>query len=109
MLRFFKNTSIPFIEWRKYAYALSLLVLLPGIVSLVVRGGPRYGIDFTGGTLVQLRFEREVPLDRLRSRLGEAGLGSFELERFGDPREVVIRAQGEAGKASEMAQQIENA
>ncbi len=109
MLRFFKNTNIPFIEWRRYAYALSLALLLPGIVSLLIRGGPRYGIDFTGGTLVQIRFEREVPLDRLRARLSDVKLGSFELERFGDPREVVIRAQQEAGRASELAQRIEDA
>ncbi|MCI0435678.1 MAG: protein translocase subunit SecF, partial [Gemmatimonadetes bacterium] len=79
MLRFFKNPKIPFIEWRHYAYVLSLLLLLPGIASLIIKGGPRYGIDFTGGTLVQLRFEREVPLDKLRERLVDVELGSFEL------------------------------
>jgi preprotein translocase subunit SecF len=110
VLRFFKNTNIPFIEWRHWAYAVTLALLVPGIASLIIKGGPRYGIDFTGGTLVQLRFEREVPLDRLRARLGDVDLGgSFELERFGDPREVVIRAQQAAGRAAQLAQQIENA
>jgi preprotein translocase subunit SecF len=109
VLRFFKHTNIPFIEWRRYAYVITLALLVPGIVSLVVKGGPRYGIDFTGGTLVQLRFEQEVPLERLRATLADVKLGSFELERFGDPREVVIRAKEEAGKASELAQRIEDA
>jgi preprotein translocase subunit SecF len=109
VLRFFKHTNIPFIEWRHYAYALTVVLLVPGIASLVIKGGPRYGIDFTGGTLVQLRFEREVPLDRLRARLSDVDLGSFELERFGDPREVVIRAREAAGRAAQLAQQIENA
>ncbi|HEY7460430.1 MAG TPA: protein translocase subunit SecF [Gemmatimonadota bacterium] len=109
MLRFFKNPKIPFIEWRHYAYILSLLLLVPGTASLLLKGGPRYGIDFTGGTLVQLRFEREVPLDKLRGRLADVELGTFELERFGDPREVVIRAKEQAGRASELAQRIEAA
>jgi preprotein translocase subunit SecF len=109
VLRFFKNPKIPFIEWRHYAYVLSLLLLVPGTASLIIKGGPRYGIDFTGGTLVQLRFEREVPLDKLRGRLADVELGTFELERFGDPREVVIRAKEQAGRASELAQRIEAA
>jgi preprotein translocase subunit SecF len=109
MLRFFKKTNIPFIEWRRYAYVISLALLLPGIASLLIKGGPRYGIDFTGGTLVQIRFEREVPLDRLRARLSDVDLGSFELERFGDSHEVVIRAQSAAGQAAQLAQRIEDA
>ena len=109
MLRFFKETHFPFISWRRYAYAVSLAILVPGLVSLVVKGGPRYGVDFTGGTLVQLRFEREVPLDRLRDELDELGLESFQLQRFGDRREVVIRAQGEVGRETELAPRIARA
>jgi preprotein translocase subunit SecF len=109
MLRFFKETHFPFISYRRYAYVLSLAILVPGIVSLVAKGGPNYGIDFTGGTLIQLEFEREVPLEQLRSRLNQLGLKSFELQRFGNRREVVIRAQGEVGQESGLAPRIESA
>ena len=106
MLRLLPETHFPFISWRRYAYVVTLIVLLPGMASLVLKGGPRYGIDFTGGTLVQLRFEREVPLDRLRARLAAMGLESFELQRFGDPREVVVRAKGELGEEAQLAARI---
>jgi preprotein translocase subunit SecF len=109
VLRFFRDTHYPFIAWRRYAYLVTLAILVPGILSLIVKGGPKYGIDFTGGTLLQLRFEREVPLDRLRDRLGDLDLESFELQRFGDANEVVIRAQGEEGRESALAPAVERA
>ncbi len=109
MLRLLHDTHFPFISWRRYAYAASLAILLPGMVSLVAKGGPKYGIDFTGGTLVQLRFEREASLDRLRARLGQLDLDAFELTRFGDVREVVVRARGVEGQESALAPRIADA
>lgn len=109
MLRFFRETHFPFISWRRYAYLFSLALLVPGIVSLAAKGGPRYGIDFTGGTLVQLRFERAVPLDDLRNRLEAFDLEGLQLQRFGDEREVVVRVQGEPGRESDLAREIERA
>ncbi|MFN2432428.1 MAG: protein translocase subunit SecF [Gemmatimonadota bacterium] len=109
MLRFFRDTHFPFISWRRYAYLFSLAILLPGMASLLIKGGPKYGIDFTGGTLVQLRFAGPVPLDQLRARLTALDLDAFELQRFGDEREVVIRARGEPGAEAELAPRIARA
>jgi preprotein translocase subunit SecF len=71
--------------------ALSLIVILIGVGSLVVKGGPKYSIDFTGGTLLQLRFPEAVTADQLRSSLSKVGLGQAEIVRFGGPDEMLVR------------------
>ncbi|MBA2564574.1 MAG: protein translocase subunit SecF [Gemmatimonadetes bacterium] len=109
MLRFFRDPHYPFISWRRYAYAVSLAILVPGLVSLSLKGGPRYGIDFTGGTLVQLRFQGEAPLDRVRATLNGLQLDSYELQRFGEQREIVVRARGEEGTEAALAPRIADA
>jgi preprotein translocase SecF subunit len=78
------------------------------LASIVVRGGLRYSIDFTGGTLVQLDFAEPVEPQALRSALaGIPGLESSEVQRFGDPSDVVIRAQVPRGQEEQFGQRIE--
>lgn len=71
-------------------------MILVGIISLIVRGGPNYGLDFTGGTLVHLKFEREVSLNELegiRNTLEKLGLGK-NIQRIGQRKdEIIIKAK----------------
>jgi preprotein translocase subunit SecF len=71
--------------------AVSLVVILVGMASLAVKGGPKYSIDFTGGTLLQLRFAEPVTAEQLRSVLSPVGLGQAEIVRFGGPEEMLVR------------------
>lgn len=77
------GTKIDFIGMRKMAFAVSGLLLLMGIVSLVVRGGPNYGIDFAGGTMVQVRFPQSPPIDDIRAALTTLDLGDATIQDFG--------------------------
>ena len=60
------NTKIDFVGMIRYTLALSWIVILIGIVSLVVKGGPTYGIDFRGGTLFQVKFTKQVSASDIR-------------------------------------------
>src|SRR3989337_155003 len=74
------------LDWigRKWLFiAVSFLLSLAGIVSLIMKGGPRYGIDFRGGTLIRVKFAEAPSLDRLRQALQAQGLGNSTLQQFG--------------------------
>lgn len=108
MLRLFHKTNIPFMRYRKFAYAFSAIYLLATVVAIGARGGLRYSIDFTGGTLVQLEFAEPIDTQELRDALRDMeGLESYEVQRFGDPSEVVVRAQVPPGEEEEFGNRIE--
>lgn len=89
-----RDTNIDFIGMRKYAYVLSAVMLLTGILSLIVKGGPQYGIDFMGGFNVQVKFSQAVELDKLRVALNSPALPSLVVQDFGEAsdHEVLLRA-----------------
>ena len=91
-MRFFSNTKIDFLGKRKIGFFISGSLLLMGIISLILHGGPRYNIDFTGGTLLQLKFEKEVKIEELRSILTVKGYSDSEIKHFGSPNEIVINS-----------------
>jgi len=95
MIEFFRNTNLDFLRWRWHFIIFSWLLILAGAVSLWVKGGPRYGIDFRGGTLVYLKFSQAPDLDRIRSGLRAEGLGSSTIQRYGRPEnnEIIIGAE----------------
>ncbi|NOX90702.1 MAG: protein translocase subunit SecF [Calditrichaeota bacterium] len=90
-MRFIRKTNVQFIKIRKIAYTVSLSLILLSIISLIAHGGPRYNIDFTGGTLIQLKFEKPIEIQKLRAAIGKQGYGDAEIKHFGNPKEVVIR------------------
>lgn len=67
-MRIFENANYNFIQWRWHAIALSLVVILAGIGTMATRGLP-LGIDFSGGTIVVLKFQQPVGEDALRGAL----------------------------------------
>jgi preprotein translocase subunit SecF len=106
MLAIFSDTSYDFIGKRRWAYALSVLVMLVGIVSIVAHGGLRFDIDFTGGTLVELRLPEPAPIGAIRSRLGTIGLGESVIQIFDNPRDVMIRTHMSQGSTTELTRRI---
>jgi len=88
------DTNIDFVGLRKYAYILSVLLLLAGIVSLVVKGGPQYGIDFAGGFNIQVKFGQTVELNKIRTALDSPILPGLVVQNFGDASDnsVLLRA-----------------
>lgn len=87
---FKKRTSIDFLGQRKYALALSLVMIIVSLVSMVVRGF-NFGLDFTGGTLIEVIYEKPVELDEVRKTLSDAGFDEAVVQHFGTTREVMVR------------------
>lgn len=81
------------IEHRKWFYLFSLIIIIPGLVSLLWPGrGLNKGIDFTGGSLLNLRFEHPVKVQQVRTVLDRFDLGESSIQKSGD-REVFIRTR----------------
>lgn len=102
LLRLPQDTSIPFMRFRVPAIATSLVLCVASIV-LFLLVGMNYGIDFRGGTMVELRFKEPVQIGALRAEVGELGLGDVQIVEFGDPTDVMIRVEEQPG--GESAQQ----
>ena len=81
MLAIFANTSYDFIGKRRWAYAASVVLMLLGLASILLKGGLQYDIDFTGGTLVEMRLAKPTPIGVIRSRLAAIGLGGQRWAR----------------------------
>jgi preprotein translocase subunit SecF len=99
MIELFKQPNIDWMGKAKYFYALSGILLLAGWTSIFLSGGLRYGIDFKGGTNVDVRFAQTPNIDKLRSGLAAQGLGNTEIQSISDianpnSNEVVIFVEG---------------
>lgn len=92
-MRFIKETHIDFVGTRKIWITISLILICVGVISLIIKGGPKYGIDFTGGTSLQIRFESRVNISEIRNILSGIGLGNSEIKEFATGNEFLIRLQ----------------
>lgn len=95
-----------FLRKAKVTITLSVIVILISVGSIIEHGGLNLGIDFTGGTLVQLRFSQPADLGTLRDVLGTLGLAEAVVQEFGDTREVLIRVATVPGKTDDIGTQV---
>jgi preprotein translocase subunit SecF len=88
------DINLDFVGKRKIPIIISLALMVIGIISLVVKGGPSYGIDFAGGTLVQIKFSNTTSAGDVRSGLGGLDLRGLTIQQVGDAgNEFLVRAQ----------------
>lgn len=100
MMQFFGETHIDFIKLRWKATAVSAIIILAGIASMIIKGGPKYGVDFLGGTVIQMQFPQAPNLGDVRQALANAGFADAELKTFGAANEVLLRVQKQAEGSS---------
>jgi preprotein translocase subunit SecF len=105
-MQIFSNTNVDFLSKRKFGFIFSAALIAIGIISLITHGGPRFNIDFVGGTLVHLKFDKDVKIEDVRAALTQRGYGDSEIKHFGTTNEIVIRA-GLQGGSEEFANTIE--
>ena len=108
MIELFHQPNYNFIGRRKWAYITSLVITLIGLLSLATRG-LHYDIDFTGGTLVQVRFEKPPSVATIRAGLARIKLGESIIQEFGDDREYIIRMPLTATSSEELTKRMEGA
>lgn len=103
MRQFFHHTNIDFIGKRKIFYTISAVVIIAGLIAFVMRGNKNFGVDFSGGTIQQLLFEKPVKMDDAREVLKEAGFGNASIQQYKDPDYpnacgLIIRTQTDISK-----------
>src|SRR3989344_4362934 len=92
MTQLIPKTNIDFVGKRYLCFALSGVLLLSGLASLILKKGPKWGLDFTGGSLVEFKFESSPSIERIRRALSDGGIASFEIQSVGG-QGVIIRTQ----------------
>jgi preprotein translocase SecF subunit len=107
MLQILVNTQFDFVRWRRRAYLISAIAILIGLAHIAYSGGLRYGIDFSGGTLLQVRFERPVTVDAVRAALAKVQAGESVIQEFGDAQEYLIRVPVGGGALEEVSKRID--
>lgn len=96
-----QRMQFDFIANRKISLIISLVLIILGIGSIVIKGGLDFGIDFVGGTLVEVRFSDEPVIEDIRSAVQEAGFGSAIIQRLGEGHIVLIRVQAQEENAGQ--------
>lgn len=109
MIRFFANANYDFIGVRRYAYGVTGVLFALSLIGLLVFG-LNYSIEFTGGTLLQVKADAGTDVGRLRGALDANGLHGAEIQAFGAPGEFIIRARtAKAGTDADNTQETANA
>jgi len=103
--------NIDLVGKMKIAFAASLIAIIISILSLALHGGLNLGIDFAGGTLVQIKFSQETDTDRIRDALKTISLGNSVIQRFGyqDNNEFLIKTEKSSSELKGFSSQIEEA
>jgi preprotein translocase subunit SecF len=97
--------NIDFVGKRKLFISISLLIIAIGIVSLIVKGGPKYGIDFAGGTIVQIKFKKNVTIGNLRKSMGK----DVSVQTFGEAGdEFLLRFSQSSADTEALSKNITN-
>jgi preprotein translocase subunit SecF len=104
MLQILHKTNIDFMGWKNVSFAVSAIMITLGLFALVQvgRGKANLGIDFVGGTTVQLSFKERLPLDEARTALEKAGFQGATLQEFSDGNKVLIRLREHEGVAEKV-------
>lgn len=108
MLEILGKTNFDFMGKRRYAFMFSGIMVLLGIIGLIQigRGAANLGIDFAGGTAVQLKFDQPIRIDQARKALESNGLGDAELQEFGQDNKLLIRVKASTTIEEKTAEKV---
>jgi len=94
-MQFIKSDiNLDIIGKRKIGFYVSASLILASILSLIIHGGPKYGIDFAGGTVIQLKFSDSTSPDAIKSSLKPINMHKASVQQFGEEseNEFLVRA-----------------
>ncbi len=101
-MEIFKQTNFDFLGKKWPFITLSLILTAAGLISLAIKGGPRYGIDFTGGALMEVNFIKRPPAEAIRSAIRKQVSGGIEVQEISNSQEVLISTEGRDERALEV-------
>jgi len=109
MIELLKTPNIPFLKGRFWAYGFSVICVALGIFAIVSPSAKNYGVEFTGGTFVQVGFKQNVDPGKLREQLEKQGLRSVTLQQYGEASShqyIVKMAEGNPSKVGAAAEAL---
>lgn len=101
------DTRFDFIGKRKFTIWVSTIAILLSIGSIVYHGGLRYGVDFAGGILLQIKFSKMIDVPEVRNALEATGLKEVMVQNFGGGDEFLIRVEKASGDLEELSKKIQ--
>tara|TARA_Y100001934_G_C12230455_1_gene715161 strand:- start:33 stop:923 length:891 start_codon:yes stop_codon:yes gene_type:complete len=107
-MRLFTKTKFDFLNKTKFTTAISCILIILGLISLISKGGPNLSIDFTGGTIIQLKFESSMSIGELRNKLNENSIPITQILEFGNDTEYILRAQKSDLGSKDLIAKLEN-
>src|SRR5207302_5818306 len=108
MLEILGKTSIDFMGLRRYSFAVSGVLVLVGLLALVQiwRGAANLGIDFSGGTAVQLKFDQPIPIEQARQARSRRGFGEVEIQDITQGNKLLIRVKAQTTIEEKVAETV---
>jgi preprotein translocase subunit SecF len=108
MLEILGKTNFDFMGKRKLAFIFSGIMVLLGLIAIVqiARGAANLGIDFAGGTAVQLKFDQAIHIDEARKALDSNGVGNAELQEFGQDNKLLVRVKASTTIEEKTAERV---
>jgi preprotein translocase subunit SecF len=105
------GTHIDFVGKRKVAYSISGALILLSIISLIVHGGPKFGIDFAGGSVIQVKFSQQAPIDKIKDGLRAIDIENATVQSMGaaSGNEFLIRIDAANINAQEFTPALKKA
>ncbi len=101
------NTRIDFIGKKKYTFWISAIVLLISLGSVFLFGGLKYGVDFAGGILIQVKFSKPVDISEVRNAMDTMGSKEAMVQAFGGENEYLIRVEKASGDLEALSKKIQ--
>jgi len=98
MAKLFGQARLNFISIRRFAFAISFILIVVGLATFAVRGQKNFGLDFTGGSLVQLKFAKPISAEEGRRALKEIGLAESIIQQFDKDRGIIVRSYKDAAR-----------
>src|SRR5438093_10722627 len=108
MLEILGKTSIDFMGLRRYSFAFSGVLILIGLIALaqIRRGAANLGLDFAGGTAVQLKVDQPIPIEQARQALGHHGFAEVEIQDITQGNKLLIRVQAETPREAKGPEKV---